>query len=123
MQTYMLTVTNTLTNCSNTDTLTILFAYSQCTYGISQAGDGFLSAIVPNPAHDKIRIQYAPSVGDDFKLSLHEITGRAVSRSAYKIMNAGNGFMDVDVSSLAKGMYLVRLENGEKYSAVKFIKR
>ncbi|MGB2342606.1 MAG: T9SS type A sorting domain-containing protein [Flavobacteriaceae bacterium] len=70
--------------------------------------------VYPNPATDLVNINSANSI-DSY--SIYDLTGRVVKNS-----NPNSNNFRIDVTSLSKGVYLVKLNSGDKTSSVKLIK-
>ncbi|MBK7031584.1 MAG: hypothetical protein IPH45_21375 [Bacteroidales bacterium] len=51
MLSYSVEVNNTLTGCSNTGQLTIMFTFGECSYGIPEGNDAASVMVFPNPNH------------------------------------------------------------------------
>jgi hypothetical protein len=68
----------------------------------------------PNPSTDFIIINSADIIE---KCSIYDLTGRVVKGS-----NPNSNNFSVDVTSLNKGIYLVKLSSGDKTGSIKLIK-
>ena len=71
-----------------------------------------LAAPAPNPARGRVRLRYSLPTAADVRLTVHDALGRAVLRVAEGPRSAGDGSEMADVSGLAAGVYVVRLEAG-----------
>ena len=70
--------------------------------------------VYPNPATDFVNINSADTI-DSYRI--YDLTGRVVKRSS----PYSNNFR-IDVTSLNKGVYLVKLNSGDKTGSIKLIK-
>ena len=70
--------------------------------------------LYPNPATDFVNINSADTI-DSYLI--HDLTGRVVESS-----NPNSNNFRIDVTSLNKGVYLVKLSSGDKTSSIKLIK-
>ena len=70
--------------------------------------------VYPNPSTDFININSFDKI-DGY--SIYDLTGRVVKNS-----NPNSNNFRIDVTSLSKGVYLVKLNSGDKTSSVKLIK-
>lgn len=70
--------------------------------------------LYPNPAIDKINISSIESIN---QVRIYDISGRIVSKSS---PNSSN--FNLDIADLNKGVYLVKLNSGDKEATTKFIK-
>ena len=68
----------------------------------------------PNPSTDFININAADTIE---KYSIYDLTGRVVKNS-----NPNSNNFRIDVTSLNKGIYLVKLSSGDKTGSIKLIK-
>jgi len=70
--------------------------------------------VYPNPATDFVNINSADSI-DSYRI--HDLTGRVVKKSS----PYSNNFR-IDVTSLNKGVYMVKLNSGDKTGSIKLVK-
>ena len=71
--------------------------------------------VYPNPASNVINVRSEFTIDN---LSVLDLTGRTVKQQI-----SNNKEFSLDVSELAKGIYLVKLTSGEKEAVTKFIKK
>ncbi len=69
-------------------------------------------AMFPNPATDELTLDVNMDAEREVKVSILDITGRAVSLNAYNLAKDQNR-VTMDVSTLPSGLYVVRVENGK----------
>lgn len=74
--------------------------------------------VFPNPARNTITIKYTGGQ-KKIKLTIFDLTGRQVM---FKELN-NQSTWEANVSGLARGTYIIRLNDGEKQSFVKLIKQ
>lgn len=70
--------------------------------------------VYPNPAKDTVRISAAESID---RLRIYDLTGRLVKQAS-----PHKAAFSVDVSGLSKGVYLVKLNAGDREATTKMIK-
>ena len=70
--------------------------------------------LYPNPSSDFININSADSIEE---YSIYDLTGRIVKNS-----NPNSNNFRINVTSLNKGIYLVKLSSGDKTGSIKIIK-
>ena len=75
----------------------------------------------PNPAQDQVQLLLNSSRGGTLDLSIVDMHGRQVMRSQVGI-HAGRNQLPLDVAGLGKGMYIIRLMNGDRTAAIRFVK-
>ena len=71
--------------------------------------------VYPNPASNVINVRSEFTIDN---LSIFDLMGRTVKQQI-----SNNKEFSLDVSELAKGIYLVKLTSGEKEAVTKFIKK
>jgi hypothetical protein len=85
------------------------------TLGTGEAVAGVITSLRlgPNPASDVTRLTLTLAAPSTVELTLHDATGRELSRRALGRLNAGEHVMTVDLAGLASGAYsLVALVDG-----------
>ncbi len=81
------------------------------TVGIQENKD-FPLSIYPNPANDRLYIQFESGSSEPIKLRLFTITG--VLASSLTTLPSTDGRCSLDISKLAAGTYYLRVERGEQ---------
>lgn len=78
-------------------------------------------AIYPNPANSSLNIQFSGTYANgDNNIEIIDLMGRTVS--TYQKNVKPNSTFTADISSLASGMYFIKISNNSSYSVVKFMK-
>lgn len=77
--------------------------------------------LYPNPATDRLNIQYLSTANEMVKVTIYDLTGKAMMTQTINA-KAAMTQMNFDVSSLQRGYYLVELNNGVQSEVQKFIK-
>lgn len=77
--------------------------------------------VFPNPAIDKVHIQFSTSKSEDVSIRLVDLTGRMI-QSAVMTTEAGVNAFAFDVIQLPKGIYLIELNSSENRSVKRFVK-
>jgi hypothetical protein len=75
--------------------------------GMREFGKHEQFRVFPNPARDKIRIEFRDAISGPIRLQIIDITGRSV----LSIVNFSKINNPLDVSSLSPGIYWVRLHD------------
>jgi PKD repeat protein len=119
MQSYWLKITNHLTGCSVTDSLTIIFTYSDCSYGVGeQADDAFIFAY-PNPSADKIYITGSSDRKEKSWIRLYSTEGQLLrEQEAWQGKNLGI----LDVSDCPAGIYILKISGSNLLKVIKIVK-
>lgn len=86
--------------------------------GMEEAPDAAHLSAWPNPAADELNLS-APLNGGATRLSISDATGRILLTGT----SAGGGALQVDVSTLPAGVYLLRLEQAGEVAVARFVKR
>ena len=110
--TYMVTLTVTNGNCTDQTTFTINVVNS---VGLEE---NLLSNIniYPNPANNQLRIEFDSNESGKGSISILDMSGKIVLINNLSVF--GNNSVNLNISSLANGLYLVRIktENGQSLS-------
>ncbi len=85
------------------------------TIGIEKMNYPEKISIYPNPAIDKLTIEFA----EEYKMSIqiYNIVGDCILQT-----ELNNGAKTIDISSLAKGIYVIRMSNNQTTMVSKFVK-
>ncbi len=84
-------------------------------------GDLFINNIYPTPATSVLHISAESAIQTNGSLSVVDINGKTASKISI-IINKGNNIFDIDVSALAKGMYILKISSGNNVVTEKWIK-
>lgn len=117
LQRHEVTVTDTLTGCTNTAELLVEFSMYACEFGISGPVPEENFMIYPNPASDFIIIEFLEDLGET-SIELFNAQGQ-ILRSEKNIQATIVSQHKMDVSGLASGVYFVRLNN---YKFIHYVK-
>jgi hypothetical protein len=79
--------------------------------------------IYPNPAHDRITIMISSKKQGNIKLRLLNSLGVLVNQAFSSISQTGNKHIDMDISRLPAGSYLIQLTDAEGNVTVKKIQK
>jgi aminopeptidase N len=79
-----------------------------------------ITALAPNPSRNSIAVQFTSGGADRVELEVFDVAGRRVlSRQAASA--AGTGAQTIDTSSLAAGVYFLRVRSGGAQASRKFV--
>lgn len=76
--------------------------------------------LYPNPSNGAINVTYASSVEGMVNVRVFDLVGKAVADYNFSV-NEGENFINLDLSSLEKGLYVVEVLQGETSSTAKVI--
>jgi len=108
VQPYSVIVTNA-TGCTSEANINLIFSFSSCV-GIDEEGSAPRLGIYPNPTTGLITI-FRAELPEAFTLSLINVYGQRVADFNVERLSPGNERITEDLSSLAKGIYVLRAES------------
>ena len=87
--------------------------------------DDFKTRLIsyPNPATANTTVQFELAVGSDVTVNVYNLSGRLVHSAERKNMSEGTNEISIDVSSLATGTYIIKLNGGQQTASTKLIKQ
>jgi hypothetical protein len=77
--------------------------------------------LYPVPVTDQLRIRYEQKKGGIAQVEIADMQGRIVYRQVVH-NQSGNGEETINLSQLAKGLYLCRLQHGDQIETCSFLK-
>ncbi len=120
-QSYSVTVTNSLTSCTNSSEISIVFDFNQCQIGVDE--NIFINnpvTIHPNPNSGIFTIETERAI-TSLEVKLTNLHGYTVFEKNY-IQIPANGWDDtIDISTQPKGIYLLHLKVDGKQSTKKVV--
>lgn len=88
------------------------------TTGIAEANSGSVAVVYPNPATDQLSVKLNQNVTGKVVVSVVDLAGRIVSQQTFN----ANDKMDMNISGLAKGAYMVKVNTETAQSVQRFVK-
>jgi len=85
--------------------------------GIEETRNPVYFTYGPNPARDCLKLYMANSDGAEVSVSIHDMTGRNIINQ-----QRSGETIKVDISSLPKGSYLIKVQEGEYMLTRRFVK-
>ncbi|MBK7444008.1 MAG: T9SS type A sorting domain-containing protein [Bacteroidetes bacterium] len=76
--------------------------------------------VYPNPASDKIQLNYFTSEAGAVSINVVDVTGKVYITKTATAVNGNNTFT-IGLDALESGVYFVQIKNGEKQVIDKFI--
>lgn len=119
IQTYKVKVTNQ-NQCVDSASINVVFSYSACT-GINDVAPAGSFRIFPNPADRSVTI-LIPGANLPVEMDIYTVYGTNVMRRELGGTSGGIEQL-VDVSTLARGMYIVKVSGDRYYGSAKLIIR
>jgi len=80
--------------------------------------------LFPNPVVDEISISFIPSkdLNNSYRIEIYNVTGEVVLSYNEEIIQPEEQSLKLDLSSLTKGMYVIKLIDGSRSISQKFVK-
>lgn len=78
-------------------------------------------SLYPNPVTDELKITYESNTTRSWKVEILDMQGRVLHKEVI-LSPSGINQATIPVSQLGKGLYLCRMQHGDKSETVKFIK-
>lgn len=122
IQNYSVTATNLITNCFNTENITIIFNFNQCAIGVIEKPFIQRPVIVyPNPNQGTLFLKMKDDV-QSVEIKVLTIEGWLVTEKIYESLNSDSWERSIDVTYLPKGIYLVWIKADEQVYTLKVVK-
>ncbi|MCF6170147.1 MAG: T9SS type A sorting domain-containing protein [Bacteroidales bacterium] len=121
-QNFSVDVTNTLTTCSNSSEITIVFDFNQCQIGVDENNISVEAqvSIHPNPNSGIFTIATEQAI-TNMEIQMTNLVGVVVFSKNYFQIPA-NGWDDtIDLSNQPKGVYLLHIKADGKLSTLKVV--
>ena len=80
-------------------------------------------SIFPNPTSGDMTMHYVTQSPDPLNIQISDLTGNVISSYQITAVQAGANDYTVNTSSLAQGVYIMRITNSEKTFYEKFVKQ
>lgn len=77
--------------------------------------------LYPNPVRDFLQVKYDSKAEENVYVQIINIQGKVVYQGLLK-SQTGTNYIDIHTESFQNGMYLCRIQNGNKIETAKFIK-
>lgn len=78
----------------------------------------YINSIYPSPATNVLHVSVGSSIKANALVNMVDITGKVVNKTSVKL-NEGDNSFDIDVSTLSKGIYVLKLVVGGKDMAIR----
>jgi len=77
--------------------------------------------LYPNPVLDRLQVRYESETGENVQIRIIDIQAKVLYQQNLK-SQIGTNYINIPIESFQKGIYLCRLQNGNKIEINKFIK-
>ncbi len=122
-QTHSVTVTNPVTHCAGSDTLTIWFDFNQCQIGIKENDDmARFIKLTPNPTKGILLLNITGLEGNA-TIQIHDIHGKEVLFEKITALQKSGMEKIIDLNKWQNGVYILRFVNNNKTFNSKIIKQ
>jgi hypothetical protein len=119
-QTFSVVVTNPVTGCSETGTISILFDFEACNLGIEDKTDVSNKLLVkPNPTNGMFTIEIS-DLPEDGTLKIYSQSGAVIEERVLSSTDQNSKSYAFDLTSYPQGAYLI-LYSSKSYRAIKQI--
>jgi hypothetical protein len=108
MLTFAVEVTNSLTGCSDTGSLTIIFTYAECTYSIEDKEEDHGILIYPNPG-DGVFTCKITSGGNKITAVLNNALGEELWRRPLTYFEINDQEIMINLSEYPSGIYFLKI--------------
>lgn len=108
--TYDVEVTHSLTGCSNTASITIIFTYSECSYGIEQSNASPLISVFPNPGTGLYSCKIPP-IWKHCYMEIIDAGGRCLRKEWLDETRISEGVFSFSLQNYPPGIYYLRVSN------------
>ncbi len=88
---------------------------------VSEIKSGVDFSIYPNPATDNMQVNFNLNEAKNVNISIYNTLGALVFSNNKGQLSSGNHAIDINVSSLAKGVYYMKLQAGENNISKKLV--
>jgi hypothetical protein len=78
--------------------------------------------IYPNPVIDQLQICYELSENENTQIEIVDLQGKTLQKETAN-SKIGKNYAIISVAQLTKGLYICRLQNGNKIENIKFLKQ
>jgi len=121
MLSYFVEVENSVTGCSNSASLTIIFTYSECSYGVPQTGENSSVVVYPNPGNGFYTCRMKTSQKDLVE-EVVTLQGSVIIHNHIDLPDEKELSFPVDLTDKPSGIYFLKLFNNDFMRIVKIIK-
>jgi hypothetical protein len=80
------------------------------TTGLSNITENNILKLYPNPANDKVSIEINSNLNQNLVIEILDLTGRIIQKQS-EIVTIGNSKLEVNLSNLSSGLYLIKCNN------------
>lgn len=105
-------------NCNITDTITVLV---DICLGIEEAESNLRAILFPNPAMDVTSLKLIAPSSVDVNIAVMDMNGRVLSVEKQSVVS-GENTIQLNVSSLSSGVYMVRVLGEQIHNVLRFVK-
>ena len=122
-QSYDVTVTNNVTACQSTDSVSILFDFKECGTGVDENSmENQPVFVYPNPNKGVFQLQTVEGI-KKLEIKIMDVQGRVMMKRNFSSINPGGWIKDIDISKLANGVYLFKYKADNKVYTQKIVKK
>ena len=121
LQEYDVEVTNQLTGCSNTSTITAYFTFTNCSYGIEENKSENSLQVYPNPSTDGLFNYLILGLKGEAMLEVYTANGDLILSEPLSLNTGATYKSTLNLGNIGKGVFYLRLTNAETVILKKLI--
>ena len=97
--------------------------FTDLSVGVSQFANKESDNMIlfPNPAMDELKVSFQSSETGNLQIDIMDVQGKVLQQQTISSQNGTNLFA-INIAQLPQGLYLCRLQNGNKLETIKFLK-
>lgn len=112
LQTHSVKVTDITTGCVNTDSVTVAFTFTACSYGIPEMELADLVKVFPNPAQNSVNVLIDGGPGK-YDIQISDLTGRILIEEIINKTNTGLYNQKIELSNISNSTCVLRISSGK----------
>lgn len=118
---------NAMVNITNTDTDESTFDFAVTgkgvvpSTGVTAIGKAYSLKVYPNPAGDAATVALTMKQAGNIEISVCDVQGKQVMPAINKIVAAGEQLIDINTTSLANGVYFLKVADGASSTNIRMV--
>lgn len=108
LQEFEVTVTDLVSNCSTSKNISVLFNFTDCTYGVDETNKGNVLTFYPNPSPDGYFNYIFEQLKGEITLEVFTSHGTLIKRDVIPNQQGSSYKSSIDLSHQKPGVYLLK---------------
>jgi len=113
---YELTIENIADLVGNVMPAAVVMPFST-TYGLNEGMNQLSMKIYPNPAYDRLNIEWNSGIPEKLDVKLYGVTG--IKAYSEQVMTSGQEHLNINIDELSPGLYLLEVKGEEHLTRTK----